>query len=307
MKRRENEQTPPLPSVPLATFTALARWRKQAAVEKALGKSQSQVSRDLAALEKSLGRLTLFDRRRRAPTPAGERVLAFAADLSAGWDRLCSGLAGDAEVAGKVVLAVEPEVSGPLSAPLADLRRNFPGLSVRFMVRPAAVAADALRSGEADAAVLALAFADARGLSARPLMDGAVTAAIPTSWATARKRRISPADLRDETILVPPPGASLRAALDAAFARCRGQPPRLSEVDSRSAALDAVAAGLGAAIILEFAGGVAPASGLLESVALRPSVLPMIQFSLAIRRGRPAGGPAEALIKHLLRWARMRV
>jgi hypothetical protein len=60
----------------LESFATLARWRKQAAAEAALGKSQSQISRDLAALERAVG-LCLFDRRGRVLTAAGRRLLDY--------------------------------------------------------------------------------------------------------------------------------------------------------------------------------------------------------------------------------------
>ena len=95
---------PPFTLEQLHSLAGLARWGKQAAVTAALGKSQSQISRDLTGLEQALGGVVLFDRATRKATARGEAVLAYARILLDGWERLQCQLSLEQGAAGTATL-----------------------------------------------------------------------------------------------------------------------------------------------------------------------------------------------------------
>ncbi|MCY3020760.1 MAG: LysR family transcriptional regulator [Planctomycetota bacterium] len=292
---------PPLTFAQLQSFAGLTRWGKQAAVTAALGKSQSQVSRDLAAMERALGGAVLFDRAARRPTDAGELVLEYAVSVLEGWQRLRSRLKRHDEGAGELALAVDPDVLSAVLLPvLSRLRERMPALAIRTIVCSAEDAVSALRSGAAHVGIVA---GDHGGISARRLLQAELLAAVPMSSPLARRKRFSLAALRGQALLLPPEGSAVRKAAVAAFSGSRGL--RVCDAGpGREGVLAAAGAGLGVGLVPFFrnAGDTllrdAPAT-----VVLRPTgaELRRITYSIAIRKGLAAGGPASALIRALMR------
>lgn len=127
------------------SFTAAAR---------ALGYTQSAVSRQVAALETTAGR-PLFDRRRDGvvPTPAGARLLARAVRVLDELDAASRELTGPEAAAGPVRIgAFATAAAGLLPRALAALPRELV-VSLREGTTPALTRA--LRAGTLDLAVLA--------------------------------------------------------------------------------------------------------------------------------------------------------
>ena len=305
---RQKSRGPAVTLAQLASFLTLARHGKQAAAEAALGKSQSQISRDLAALERTLG-VRLLDRRERRLSAAGRRLLDYAAGVLRGWEALREGADDDAGGVGQAVLAAEPEVvSGALVPLLGAVRRKYPGLQVRLLARPAGALAGLLAAGETDLAVLSRMPAGTSGVSARPFLSAKAMLAVPSEWGASRRARLGLAALRGRTLVVPEPGSSLRAAVDAALAEAKPGRAAISEVGpGREAALAAAAAGLGAGFFLDFR-MVPEAVGEPEPsrVEIRPAgpEFKPIEYSLAIRKSIEANGPAGLLVRELLRAVR---
>jgi len=127
------------------SFTAAAR---------ALGYTQSAVSRQVAALEAAAGR-TLFDRRRDgvALTAAGSRLLVRAARVLAELDAAAAELRGAPDAAGPVRLGAFPTAAaGLLPGVLSALP---PALVVSVREGSTATLTRAVRAGTLDLAVLA--------------------------------------------------------------------------------------------------------------------------------------------------------
>ncbi|MFB9234094.1 LysR family transcriptional regulator [Plantactinospora siamensis] len=127
------------------SFTAAAR---------ALGYTQSAVSRQVAALEAAAGR-PLFERRRDgvAFTAAGSMLLARAIRILDELDAAARDLAGDATTAGPVRLGAFPTAAAALlPAVLAALPRE---LTVSLREGSSATLIRSLRAGTLDLAVLA--------------------------------------------------------------------------------------------------------------------------------------------------------
>lgn len=309
---RTHSEIDPLPVSfeQLRTFASLARWGKQSAVESDLGKSQSQISRDLTALERALGGVMLLDRTTRTVTAAGEALLDYATNVLAGWQRVSARVSGSVAGVGQVALIADHEVmAGVLIPILGSMRERLPDLRVQLASGTSVDAVRSLRSGEADVAL----FADVenkKGIAARPFVQGEVAIAVPATSSLAGRTRIRLSMLKKTTLLLPPKGSSLRAAVDSWLQGAGLGRAQMSDVGpGREAALAAVAAGLGAAFVVRFERALDPLFRQVpRGVSLRPAgrECKPIRYVLAIRKGHPPGGPTSVLIRELLRITRQR-
>ena len=123
----------------------------------ALGIAQSQISQQVAALERDLG-LRLFDRDSRnvAPTSAGA---AFLADARAALERLDAAAeraraAGRGEHGALAIGTVGSALSAPLPRLLRTFRERFPAVTVNFAELTTAQQVDRLRAGTLDVGFL---------------------------------------------------------------------------------------------------------------------------------------------------------
>lgn len=310
MHKRKNSEIEFLTKVTLRqlqTFVELCRWEKQAAAEVALGKSQSQISRDLSALESACGELPLFDRASRKPTEAGQEVLAFATTLIQNWHRLQSRLSGESQERGEVSLIVQ--AGGMLAALLpllATLRQTRPGLKVRLLTRQAGEVERCLTRGEGEVGILQMDFQN-QGLSLRPWLAGRIVAALPAAAKLAQRKSLSPAALSRESILIP----SLDSPICRIFksdGKKKNRHTICHEIGAdREVALAAVASGMGVALFTCFdCLGDTLAQKLPSGITLRQisGNVQTVSYGLAVRKEYQPSAPALALIKALLRVAK---
>lgn len=117
-------------------FSALASAGSLSAAARALGVEHATVARRIAALEEALG-LALVDRRGRrwTLTAEGERIAAIGERMES--DALAVRRAADgarAELAGTVTISAPPALAANfLTAPLVDLHRRNPNLTIRIV------------------------------------------------------------------------------------------------------------------------------------------------------------------------------
>lgn len=134
-------------------LAALAAGGSLSAAARALGVDHATVARRVAALEQELS-LKLIDRRGRriALTTEGERIagLAGAMDAAArGMERIAAGASG--ELSGEVTISAPPALAAAmLTAPLAELGREHPALTIRLIGETRTISLD---RREADLAV----------------------------------------------------------------------------------------------------------------------------------------------------------
>lgn len=303
MSSKTEGEVPPFTFEQLHSFAGLVRWGKQAAVTAALGKSQPQISRDLAALEKGLSKTVLFNRAARQPTAAGEKILSYAATVLDGWHQLQAQLQEESGWSGKVVLAVDPDVCSILLPALAALKRRLPALLIQTKVSDPLAASHALRSGSADVGILRTTNIPT-GLHVRPLLEAKVMVAVSENSPLAKRKQVSLAMLAGQTVLVPGQASGFRELLAAKLHGSKASRFGVAEIGpGREALLSAVAAELGVALIPFF--GQAGDSVLLQTptgiVIKATKDFGAVNYSIAVRRGLKPGGPAGALIKSLLR------
>jgi LysR family hydrogen peroxide-inducible transcriptional activator len=217
----------------------------------ACGVSQPSLSAQLAELEGALGtRLFERDRRRVLVTAAGEalvararRVLTDVEDLTDAGRRLCDPLAGTLRI------GVIPTISSYLLPDLVKtLRREYPGLTVRWTEDKTANLVRALNEGALDAAVVAL-EAELGDLTREPLGRDPFLLAAPRGHALARSTApATAADLAAEHVLLLDDGHCLR---DQTLAVCGGA--RAEELGFRATSLPTlaqmVAAGAGVTLL----------------------------------------------------------
>lgn len=279
----------------LNTLVELSRWGKQAAAELALGKSQSQISRDLAAMEKAAGGLVLIDRTTRQPTEAGRQVLEYASQVLGGWDQLKDRLAGHGT--GTVTLVATPDcVAGAVVPFLSAMRQRRPDLQVQLQTRAEPVRQ--LQQGDGEAALLPKGQ-KGKELSTRPWLAGELVAALPPNLV---KQKTAPTGLlKKYPVLIP----SEYTSICERFGDLKGL--SIQECGpGREAALEAVAGGLGIALFLQFPAIPDPLPKRLpRNVVLRPlsGRKRTVEYCVAVRKAWQPSGAALALMRDLVRAA----
>lgn len=209
------------------------------AAARRLGIGQSTLSEAFAALEAGVGaRLVERGPRRIVLTPEGRRLLAPAQAVVAAADAFetaVSGLGG--LLSGPLRIGLIPTVAPYLlPALLARLDRAAPGLELHVREDRTETLLAALRSGDVDAAVLALPVAEA-GIGELALYDEEFVVVVPAGHPWAGSADLAPEAVGSAGLLLLEPGHCLR---DQTLALCgRG--------DGRGGG-GASAAGTGAAV-----------------------------------------------------------
>jgi DNA-binding transcriptional LysR family regulator len=121
----------------IRAFEATARTGSLSAAARALGLTQPTLSRQIAALEASLG-LTLFDRigKRLLLTPAADNLLDHARSMSEAAGSLALAAAGQAqEIEGTVTVSTSDGVAAFLMPEIvARIRREWPQIAIHLLV-----------------------------------------------------------------------------------------------------------------------------------------------------------------------------
>jgi DNA-binding transcriptional LysR family regulator len=91
-----------------------------------------------------------------------------------------------------------------------------------------------------------------------PHLDNPLVVIAPLSHRLARRRKLSLADIRDESFILREPGAATRRACNAHFEKHRFQPKVRLELGSNEAIKQAVAGSLGLGVISRHAVAMAP-------------------------------------------------
>jgi len=228
--------------------------------------SQPTLSAQVKKLEEYLG-VQLFERQPRKVTltDAGRRIVERARRITQEAEEIRElARASRDPLTGKLRVGLIPTIA-PYLLPrvAAQLRRKLPGLSLMLYEYRTGPLLEKLRAGELDLAILALP-ADTAGLETRSLFAESFVVAMPRRHRLAARRRLKPADLAGETLLLLEDGHCLR---DQALEVC-GSVPVQEEQDFRATSLETlrqmVASGLGVTLLPRLAaeGPVAGARGI---------------------------------------------
>jgi LysR family hydrogen peroxide-inducible transcriptional activator len=228
--------------------------------------SQPTLSAQIRKLEEYLG-VQLFERQPRkvSVTEAGKRIVERARHITQGAEDIRElARASRDPLSGTLRVGLIPTIAPYLLPRVAvKLARGLPKLSLMLYEYQTQPLLQKLRDGELDLAILALP-ADTAGLETRSLFAETFVVAMPRKHRLAARKRLKPADLAGEKILLLEEGHCLRdQALDVCNTVAISE-----EQDFRATSLETlrqmVAAGLGITLLPRLAaeGPIAGARGL---------------------------------------------
>ena len=288
----------------LEAFRTVARYGSITSAARALGYTQSAVSRQVAVLEAQAG-ARLFDRLPRGVVLTSEgacllphaeavvdRLAAARAELAA-----LRGLSG-----GQVrVSAFTTATAALVPRALASFRQAHPGVGVTLANGLTPALLDGLAAGDADLAVVSAPAAagvhpiDPARFTVHHLLDEHLLIAVPGQHRLAGRATARLAEFAEDAFIVGSATAEdtlLRVSLPPGFR------PRTDIVaPDWTAKLGLVAAGLGVALIPALAIRSAPAD--LALLRLDAEDAPVRQVLAATAAGRTVPAAATALITHL--------
>jgi LysR family transcriptional regulator, regulator for metE and metH len=216
--------------------------------------TQSALSHQLRDIESRLG-AALFLRvgKRLVLTPAGERLLLSAKDILGQLEQA----EHDIRQIGKAhagVLRITTECYTCyhwLPPLLMRFRRKFPRIEVRIDVDATRHPIETLLAGKIDLAIVSSPVADRRLVSKKVFEDELVIAAA-RHHRFAEQPHVRLADFRDETLFIYPPREECRFLQDVLLP-AGITPARIEEVQLTEAITELVKAGLGVAVLAQWA------------------------------------------------------
>jgi LysR family transcriptional regulator, nitrogen assimilation regulatory protein len=264
-----------------------------------LFRTQPAVSMQLAALEAEAGaRLLARTRRGVAPTPAGQRLLACAAELFRAHDRLREAWSGD-EGAGDLRVAASDTVAGHLLPPvLRALLRRRPNTRLHLSQSATPESQNRLLRGEVELAFLLRPVAEPR-LSLETVLRYRHVAAFPRG--AGGPAPVDPAALARGPLVLLARGTQTRRLVDEALLRRGIAPAHVLEVGSVAVQKELVRSGLGVAILPDYA------VGTRDGLRVRPIAGASIrELAVAWRGDLPLTRAAEELLALVRAEARRR-
>jgi DNA-binding transcriptional LysR family regulator len=274
----------------LVVFVAVARHRSFTAAARALGYTQSAVSRQIAVLEKDLG-AELFDRLARGVelTEQGRSLLPHATAML---DRLATAqhdLDALRDVgSGRLRVGAFPTaVAALVPRALAAFRTAYPKANLSLVEGLTPALLDRLVAGDADVAVVSAPPdrpLDAARFELHHLIDERLLVAVPPGHRLAARRTVRLQELAEDSFIAGSATAEetlLRATLPSGFR------PKIDIVAAEwTGKLGCVAAGLGVALVPALAVRAAPAD--LVLLRLHPDDASVRQvFAATARRPTP--------------------
>ncbi|MCZ2496945.1 LysR family transcriptional regulator [Xylophilus sp. Kf1] len=263
--------------------------------------SQPAVSRVLATAEGRL-RFLLFERvrGRLQATPEARRLFAEVEPIMAGvghFNTLARSLAeGDA---GKLCIVSSPSYSEWLMPRAIDrFRARHPDVHINYRPLPFDAMLPHMLLGRADLCISSMPPPPSANLVAKVIGEGGILCAIPRRHALARLEAVTPADLRDQT-LISYGGETPFGQLISRFLAAGEVTPQI-EIRSTPEALALVRQGVGVALVESFG----YAASLSDTMVLRP-IQPRLDHHIyqIHSRNNPLSNLAKgflATLKHLL-------
>lgn len=242
--------TAPGPSpAQLRAFNAVVRSGSFSAAARALGISQPAVTAQVARLE-LLARTQLLDRGgpRVAPTETGRRLYAVTQRLGDLEDAARAILGGDAALSGEEIriATASPQVFMPL---IAHVHAQLPGVGLTITLGSTGEVVDQVLDRRADIGLAPAPTADRR-LRTRPYASHRLAVLLPASHPWSLRPALTLIDLRSARLVMRSGPSMTQRQVDRLLAD-RGLTIRpLLTLETREAVLEAVASGLGLALVL---------------------------------------------------------
>ncbi|MCK4177640.1 LysR family transcriptional regulator [Aciditerrimonas ferrireducens] len=286
----------------LQAFLAVVDHGSFSAAAEALGTVQSNVSAQVARLERELG-ATLLERSGGRLTTEGQVVLERARRVLSEVEALVADLGAlREELAGTVRAGMIGTLARwVVPALLADLGARHPKLQLVVAEGTSATLEGPLLTGRLDFALLSHPL-PSRDLRLEPLLAEALLFVSPLDQDPfPGAEHLTMAELAQVPLLLPPPGSAFRVELDAAAAAAGVALRARAELDGLRLIASLVFDGHGAAVL--------PASAIPQylqgRVRARPvEGLPSRTVGVALRRRGLPSAPARAVIQAVERLAR---
>lgn len=287
----------------LSAFRAVADAGSVGGGADALRVSQPAVSKQVKQLERQLG-VTLFERHPRGVhlTIAGELLFDYARKIFA--------LTDEAEQAvddlqglrrGKLAIGASPTL-GVYFLPeiLVCFRRRFPAIGLTLEVENAAGLQRRLADGALDFAVSEVAPADDRFDSTVFMADRLIAIAAPRHPLVRTRGPLTLRKLCQHPFVVRETGSGTKSLVERALAERGLSVSVVLSVSSTEAVKQAVAAGMGVAIVASLAAGPDLASRRLIRLPIRDLSItrPLYHVALKARRPSKAATAFLCLIRH---------
>ena len=260
MRQEQQPRTPLRAHYPtlhqLAIFLAVARLRSFSRAGDELLLSQPSVSMQVRQLERLLGGMPLFERtgRKLVLTEAGEELVRYAHSALGQLDeamlviRELRGMErGRLRVAADTTAGVYvvPE-------PLGAFKARYPQITISMSVVNRATVQEKLLAHEVDLAVMGHTV-PGDDLVVTPLRRNRLVVIAPPHHHLVGRQSIPIEELRDEGFIIREPGSGTRASMERFFDQHSFAVQAVMELSDNSAIKQAVAAGIGLAVISESA------------------------------------------------------
>ncbi len=264
--------------------------------------SQPAVSLQVRELESAVGR-ALVERvgKRAVATGAGEILVARAARVFAELEAAEQAMqALDGVVSGRVSLGTGATASiHLLPTVFRALRDTWPRLDLRVSTGNTPEMVRELAEGRLDLGLVTAPVPDTLRVSATFTDPLVVT--VPAGHALLARKRLGPADLAPEPLILYPPGSGIRVVIDEWFRRAGASPHAVMELGSAEAIKKLVGAGLGLSLLSAISVRGEVRRGEFHARALRPAL--SRRLVLVRRRDKPAAPALDAvenaIVEHL--------
>jgi DNA-binding transcriptional LysR family regulator len=254
----------------LQLFVALAEKGSITAAARACHVTQPTVSMQIKELAESIGLpLYAIHARRLVLTPAGEAVLETARAMSDDWAALEQKIANLKGLThGRLRLAVVSTAKYFVPAMLGKFCAAHPDVDIALQVLNRDGVVARLRESRDDLYIMSMPPGDIP-LERRIFMANPLVVIAPRTHALAGKRSVPIERLARERFILRELGSGTRMACDAHLVQLGFRPDVRLELGSNEAIKQAVAAGLGLAIVSRHALGAHPSSDIVAELPVR--------------------------------------
>jgi DNA-binding transcriptional LysR family regulator len=287
----------------LQAFRAVVKLGSVTGAGQALGLSQPTVSNLVIALEDELG-VALFYRVRRRLVPTSEG-LSFFKEVDRTFDsieRLSNAADRITARSSAWLNVVLPQcfVVSIIPEALKRLHETHPGVGVTLEYLPSKEAVELVASGEWDFGVTRIPFSH-RGVDAQVVMKSEYVCVLPATHKLARREKISPKDLADETLVLQSRRHEARFTIEEAFRKAGSQLRSVVETGALTGSCALTSSGVGISILDAILMEGYPD----ENLTIRPFEPPILnEFALIREKSAELGSEARAFVEAILGAAR---
>lgn len=283
----------------LNVFLAVAEHKSITAAAQACHVTQPTVSMQMKELSQAIG-LPLYEQigKQLYLTTAGEALAESARAISDEWARLQQTIdALKGHRTGRLRVAIVSTAKYFVPRILGGFCKDYPEVDISLEVLNRDGVVQRLRQNADDLYIMSMPPDDMQ-LEQHVFLDNPLVPIAPLSHPLAKKRKLGFAHIRDEPFILREPGSGTRRACNAHFEKHRFAPKVRLELGSNEAIKQAVAGGLGLAVVSMHALAAAPAD---EGLA----VLPLESFPIHSKwwvlypRGKRLSPVAAEFMAHL--------